>query len=143
MNRLLGGLIDHEFHASQAKDVGELMRIDKYPGGAAGTDCPNEFSYGDHPGLDVHVGVKQTRCEKASARLYDLCVRPNAMAGIRTHECHAATFDGYICIRHDLAGLHAYPSAIPNHEVSRRATHCHVYQRTPQFERSCHLLSLV
>jgi hypothetical protein len=140
MNWLFGCLIDHEFHASQAKNVGELMRIHKYPGGAAGTHCPDEFRHGDHPGLDVHVGVKQTRCQKASARLYDLCLLPNAVAGIRTYKSYATAFDGNIGIWDDLAGLHANPAATPNHKVGRRATHCHVDQRTPQFERSCHLL---
>jgi hypothetical protein len=76
----------------------------------------------------MHVRVEQSRYQKAAAGLDDLGPWPDAMPGTHTDKGYAAVCDGDICIGDDFTGLDANPSAFPDHEVGRLATHCDINQ---------------
>src|SRR5215216_1846872 len=126
MDRLLLGLVHHQFDAFQAKDICHFMWVNEHTGCAAHSNRAHKLCDRHHARFDMHMSIEQTGHKVASLRIDDRGPLSNGVTRIVSNVGNMSIFDGDIRARDNLTRLDRHPFAIEDDKVSRSAPHGNV-----------------
>ena len=128
LQRSLFRLFRHQVNAFEAKHIADFVRVIINPDGAMGDNGLCIFNRRHHGRLNVDMTVKETRGDKLTLGIDDLCAFTDAVCGI-ADKCDTAAGNCNIGVVEDFMRADVYETRIANDRLCGLSAHCNIGKR--------------